>query len=172
MRSFLVPVNHTRLLRALSLGLLALAAAASCTTAKDTEAYVPSQPGVVQPEPNGKFVTEDSACSQLTKAETKARSGLSCEAAKHACPDYIRPASGEGCFEYDQGSIDGCAKVFGTFTSCADFDAHPCLVTAKSSCSDDLAEGGSGGASGSSDGGMGGMGGTVDVPAPDAGAGG
>ncbi len=172
MRSFFVPVTHTRLLRALCLGLLAVAAAASCTTAKDTEATMPSKPGAVQPQPNGKFVTEDSACSQLTKAEAKARSGLSCDAAKHTCPDYIRPAGGEGCFEYDQGSITGCVSVFESFTSCDDFDTSPCLVTAKSSCSDDVGAGGAGGAPGSSDGGMGGMGGATDVPLPDAGAGG
>ncbi len=167
MRSFLVPVTHTRVLRALCLGMLALAAAVSCTSVKDTESYVPSQPGAVQPDTTGKFVAEDSACSQLTKAEAKARSGLSCDAAKRTCPDYIRPAGGEGCFEYDQGSIDACVKLYGTFESCDDFDAHPCLLTAKSSCTDGDGEGGSGGASSSNEGGMGGT-----VALPEAGAGG
>ena len=64
----------------------------------------------------------------------------------------------------------GCVGVFDSFTSCDDFDTSPCLVTAKSSCSADVAEGGAGGATGSSD--EGGMGGTAGIPSPDAGAGG
>ena len=172
MRSFLVNVFPPRLLRSLCLGLCAFAAAASCTTAPDTESNIPSQPGAVQPEPSGKFVTEDSACSQLTKAEAQARSGLSCDAAKHTCPDYIRPAGGESCFEYDQGSIDECAKKLKAFTSCDDFEIHPCLLTAKSSCTDSDGEGGSGGATGAPAGDEGGVGGMVILPTPDAGAGG
>lgn len=138
-----------RAARAVCLALVALVAAASCTSAKDTEDYVPSQPGAVQPEPtkNGKFEDEATACSALTKAESSARSMLGCDAAKRTCPDYIRPAGGADCFVYDEGTVTECAKEFGMFTSCDDFDVHPCLVIAKSQCSTgDVGEGGMGGA--------------------------
>jgi len=145
-----------RTARALCLALLGLAAVASCTSAKDTEDYVPSQPGAVQPEPtkNGKFEDEATACLAITKAESGARSMLGCDAAKRTCPDYIRPAGGAACFVYDEGSVTECAKDFGMFTGCDDFDLHPCLVIAKSQCSTDTGEGGMGG--------MGGMGGDMD----------
>lgn len=164
-------LNHARLLRGLCLGLFAVAAAVACTSVKDDATPVTSDYGAVQPDTNGKFVTEDSACAQLTSAETKARSQLSCDAAKRGCPEYIRPAGGEGCFEYDQGSVAGCAKLYAAFTSCADFDAHPCLLSAKSSCTDSDGEGGSGGAP-SASGADGGAAGTVALPLPEAGAGG
>jgi hypothetical protein len=154
-----VPVYASRSFRAASLralcfSLLALAAAASCSSAKDTEAFVPSMPGAVQPDTNGTLVDEATACSKLTKAESSARSDLGCEAAKHSCPDYIRPAGGAACFRYDEGSVEGCVKLFGTFTQCDDFEQHPCLLSAVSKCSDLGAAG---------EGGMGGMGGAFSL---------
>jgi len=148
-----------RAARAVSLALLATVAAASCTSAKDTEDYVPSQPGAVQPKTNGQPIDEATACADLSKAESSARSLLGCDAAKHTCPDYIRPAGGADCFVYDQGSVTECAKMFGTFTDCSDFDLHPCIVTAKSQCTAGAAgEGGMGGIAGASaEGGAAGM---------------
>ncbi len=139
-----------RTARTLCLVSLALVAAASCTTAQDTESYVPSQPGAVQPDTNGKLIDEAMACSQLTAAESSARSMLGCDAAKHTCPDYIRPVGGADCLnKYDEGSVTACAKAFGAFTDCADFDLHPCIVTAKSECTTgDTGEGGTGGMGG------------------------
>ena len=163
---FFVPVTRSRVERALCLGLLAVGVLASCTTAPDTEAAVPSKPGAVQPEGSGSFEeAEDSACAQLTQAEAKARSGLGCDAVKRSCPDYIRPVGSEACFKYDQGSVSACAKRFEMFTSCDDFEAQPCLVTARS-C--DQGEGGAGGAPSDSEGGAAGA---LVVPA-DAGSGG
>jgi hypothetical protein len=172
MRSFPVKVFDPRLLRALCLSMFAVVAAASCTTAKDTESYVPSKVGVVQPEPNGQLVDEASACAQFTKAEAKARADLSCDAVKRTCPAFIRPAGGEGCFQYDQGTINGCVKLFGTFTTCDDFDANPCVLSAKSSCDQGAGEGGAAGAGGAAGGNEGGVGGMMVVPPADAGAGG
>jgi len=147
-----------RVARAVCLALLATVAAASCTSAKDTEDYVPSQPGAVQPKTNGQPIDEATACADLSKAEASARSMLGCNAAKHTCPDYIRPAGG-ACFVYDQGSVTECAKTFGTFTACSDFDLHPCIVTATSPCtSGDTGEGGTGGIGGApAEGGAAGM---------------
>jgi hypothetical protein len=139
--------------------LLATVAAASCTSAKDTEDYVPSQPGAVQPKTNGQPIDEATACAELSKAESSARSTLGCDAAKHTCPDYIRPAGGADCFVYDQGSVTECAKTFGAFTDCSDFDLHPCIVTASSQCTaGDAGEGGMGGMGGApAEGGAAGM---------------
>ncbi len=151
-----------RAARAVCLAVLALAAAASCTSAKDTEGYVPSQPGAVQPKTNGQLIDEATACADLSKAETSARSMLSCPASKHTCPDYIRPVGGADCFKYDEGSVSECAKLFGTFTDCDDFDEHPCIVTVQSPCTtDDSGEGGTGGMGGAPA--EGGSAGLVDV---------
>jgi hypothetical protein len=162
MPSFPAVTSRIRLFRAarvLALGACLLGAAESCTSIKDDEPAVPSQPGAVQPDTTGKSLTEASACSELDTAESKARSDLGCASAKHLCPDYIRPAGGAGCFSYDQGSVTACVKLYGTFESCDDFDVHPCLITAVSECEN----GGSAGAAGMS--GEGGMGG---APALDA----
>ena len=143
-----------RVARALCLSLLALAVGASCSSAKDTEATVPSRPGAVQPDTSGTPIDEASACSQLSKAEASARSALGCDAAKLTCPDAIRPAGGEGCFFYDQDSVKKCATLFDSFTSCDDFDKHPCLVTAISHCT----------TGGAGEGGTAGMGGGAAAP--------
>jgi hypothetical protein len=149
-----------RAARALALGVCVLGAAESCTSVKDDEPSVPSQPGAVQPGTTGTLIDEATACSQLTKAEASARSDLGCAAVKNVCPDYIRPAGGASCFAYDKGSVAGCVTVYQGFTSCDDFDAHPCLATAVSQQCDDGA------------GGEGGAGGISGVPADAAGSGG
>ncbi len=160
-----------RAARAVCLGLGALATAASCTSVKDDEDYVPSQPGAVQPTASGTQLSESAACERLTNAEDDARSALRCKPASHSCPADIRPAGGADCFMYDEGSIDACAELYQDFTSCDAFDQRPCLITATSSC----AEAGEGG-----QGGEGGVSGATRVPSEagnggasgDAGAGG
>jgi len=128
--------------------LLALwALGSACSSTKDTEAYVPSQRGAVQPDAGGPLISEASACNQVQSAEAAARASLGCPAVKLACPGAIRPAGGEACFEYSQGSVDGCAALFDSFKSCDDFALHPCLISALSVC-DSAGEGGAGGAAG------------------------
>ena len=124
---------------------VALVVAASCTSQKDTQDYVPSQRGAVQPDAGGKLVAETPACDALTGAEAKARKDLGCPALAHACPEYIRPAGGADCFQYDQASLDGCVDLFSSFISCEDFTLHPCIVSAVSKC-DSAGEVGAGGA--------------------------
>ncbi|MEO6603092.1 MAG: hypothetical protein ABIQ16_24615 [Polyangiaceae bacterium] len=128
-----------------------LVAAASCTSQKDTEADVPSGRGAVQPAASGPLLAEGVACTKLKSAESSARAQLSCPPVTRACPDYIRPAGGADCFQYSQGSLDGCADLYASFTTCADFDAHPCLVSAADKCDAVPApnsEGGAGGTGG------------------------
>jgi len=142
-------MNHARLPRLLIPGLLALAVAAACSSTHDTGDYVPSQPGAMQPDAGGKLVAEDEACAALTKAEADARSALGCPSVKRDCPSYIRPAGGEGCFVYDQASIDGCSAIYRKFTACGDFDLHPCVIAAESQCTEPtMGEGGAAGAGG------------------------
>jgi hypothetical protein len=127
-------MNYARLSSLLCVSLLTGVLAASCTSTHDTADVVPSPPGAFQPDGGGKTLDEATACSQLTAAESTARSALGCDAAKHTCPDYIRPAGGADCFVYDQASVDGCATLYNSFTSCDDFDSRPCLLTAESNC--------------------------------------
>ena len=143
-------MNRARLIRSLSSSGLALAVVISCSKAKDTQDFVPSQRGAVQPDAGGPQVSEADACTQLKKAESSARAALSCDPVTRECPDYIRPAGGADCFEYSQASITGCQKLYESFTSCSDFDAHLCLIAAVSNCDapPDDGEAGAGGAAG------------------------
>jgi len=160
-------MNRARLFRALSVSVLALAASVSCSTTKDTEDFVPSQRGAVQPDGGGPLLSEAAACGQLKAAESGARQALGCAAVTRECPSYIRPA-GAACFQYQQASIDGCADLFDSFQSCEDFALHPCLVTAVSLCDEpNPGEGGAGGAPGGSA--EAGSSGTSGAPADDAG---
>jgi len=121
----------------LRLGLAALAALAvgsGCTKSEDTENYVPSERGAVQPDAGGALINELSACTELRALEADARLALRCAAVVRECPAFIRPAGGEACFEYSQASIDGCEALYASFTSCDDFVLHPCLISAVSIC--------------------------------------
>ncbi|MET0790641.1 MAG: hypothetical protein ABW061_03910 [Polyangiaceae bacterium] len=140
----------------------ALVAAASCTSQKDTQAFVPSGRGAVQPDAGGALLSEAAACAKLKAAESSARSTLGCPSLTRECPSYIRPAGGSDCFQYSQPSIDGCATLFASFTTCADFETHPCLISATDTCT--FSDGGAPG-----EGGAGGAGGTSNT-ASDAGA--
>ncbi len=132
----------------LSLCGVALVVAASCSKQKDTQDYVPSQRGAIQPDAGGQLRDEVTACETLTTAEASARKDLGCPAVARSCPDYIRPAGGADCFQYEQASLDGCVELFRSFTSCEDFALHPCLVSAVSKCDSVGGEAGAGGAGG------------------------
>ena len=141
--------------RVVLVGLAALALAAACTESKDTEDYAPSERGAVQPDAGGTLLSESNACALLKTAEAAARAALSCSALSRACPAFIRPAGGEGCFEYSQASVKACEAQYQTFTTCDDFARHPCLLSAVSNCESATGEGGAGGAASGSAGGTG-----------------
>jgi hypothetical protein len=113
---------------------LALVVAVSCSNPKDTEPFEPSQRGAVAPDGGGPLLGEAAACQRLKDAESSARQALGCDALARTCPESIRPAGGEACFEYDQASIEGCATLFASFTSCQEFSQHPCVIRAVSMC--------------------------------------
>ncbi len=133
--------------------LLLGALGASCSSTPDTAEVIPPLGGAVQPDGGGKLVDEDTACAALVKAETDARTKLRCDSVTHSCPSFIRPAGGEGCFVYDQTSIDACSTLYAGFSSCDQFDQSPCLLTAESKCDEPSGTGGAGGESGASEGG-------------------
>ncbi len=140
-------MSFSRVVAWVCLCCVSLLMAASCTSDTETEPYVPSEPGAVQPSSGGPLLAEADACTQLQSAESSARSALGCAAVARECPNYIRPAGGSGCFRYSKASLTGCAALYGTFTACTDFDAHPCLVSA-TACEVEAGEGGAGGALG------------------------
>jgi hypothetical protein len=129
--------------------------AASCSSTHDTADVVPPLPGAFQPDAGGKLIDEATACADLVQAEASARTALGCDAAKHECPSYIRPAGGAACFLYDKASLDGCTTLYASFTSCAEFEQRPCLLTAESNCDSGTGVG-AGGAGGHGSGGAGG----------------
>ena len=143
-------MNQARLLRSLCLScpalLIALAVAVSCSNQNDSEPFVPSQRGAVQPDAGGPLLIESEACLRLKGAEISARAALSCPTQSRVCPGYIRPAGGNECFQYSEASINACATLYDTFTTCEEFTLHPCLVSAVPMC--DTPVGGEGGAGG------------------------
>lgn len=169
-------MNRARLLRSLCLScplvLLALAVAVSCSNQKDTQPFVPSQRGAVQPDAGGAALDESVACLKLKGAESSARAALGCEAVTLECPDYIRPAGSGVCFQYSEGSVEACAALYQSFTTCDEFTLHPCLISTVSMCDAPVeGEGGAGGAPSVPVVGEGGSGGG-EVPSGDAGTGG
>jgi hypothetical protein len=161
LRGSLSSMNYARLSSLLCATALGAVLAASCASTHDTADVVPSPPGAVQPDAGGKSVDEATACAKVTGAESSARAALSCEPVVRTCPNYIRPAGSNACFLYDEASVDGCVTLFNSFTSCAEFDEQPCLVTAEP-CDSGTSSGGAGdqgGAAGSDSGAAG-----SDVP--------
>ena len=153
-------MNYARLSSLLCVSLITAVLAASCTSTHDTADVVPSSPGAYQPDAGGKLVDEATACAALVQAESSARAALGCDAVKHECPSYIRPAGGADCFLYDQASLDGCTALYNSFDSCDKFDQRPCLLTAESNCeSGDSGAGGAGGQTATGAGGEGAVGG-------------
>ncbi|HEY3252808.1 MAG TPA: hypothetical protein VGJ91_02635 [Polyangiaceae bacterium] len=139
--------------------LAVLALGSACTKSKDTEDFVPSDRGAVQPDGAGALLSEASACTELKAAEAAARAALGCAAVTRECPGFIRPAGGEACFEYSQASLKGCESLYDSFSSCDDFALHPCLISALSKCAAGAAGGAPGAAGSSSDAGAAGEGG-------------
>ncbi len=164
----------THTLAVAAVGLACAAAQVACSDATDTNDVVPATAGAFQPKANGQRTDGAAACAAITAAEDARRSSLSCGSVQRpACPEYIRPAGGADCYEYDQGTVDACVEYYGGVQSCAAFASSPCVVTAYPTASCNGGAGGSGGSagaggSGGAAGGSGGAGGTAGA----AGAGG
>jgi hypothetical protein len=138
-------MNYARLSSLLCATVISAVLGASCASTHDTADVVPSPPGAVQPDAGGKSVDEATACAKVSGAESSARAALSCDPVVRTCPNYIRPAGSDACFVYDEASVNGCVTLFNSFTSCAEFDQQPCLVTAEP-CNDVDSGASSGGA--------------------------
>jgi hypothetical protein len=102
----------------------------SCTSSEDTEPFVPAQEGAKQPGGSGDTLTEDEACGRLRSAEEAAQARLDCDAPKAAaCPTYLRPGGGNGCYRYFEDSVASCEQAYEDASSCRELT--PCLVTAE-----------------------------------------
>jgi hypothetical protein len=151
--------------------LLGLPLYASCTKSEDTEPYVPAKVGAIQPDPDGALISEADACDRLRSAYADSYDDLGCDFPKPpACPSFIRPGGGSGCFEYYEGSVKACEDAYKDAGTCAGL--VPCIASAQRNdalptCI--LPDDGSGGAGGS--GGADGQGGDSPVGgAPQGGA--
>jgi hypothetical protein len=102
---------------------------ASCTGSEDTEPYVPAVNGATQPEADGDLIGEEEACDRLESAAQDAYERLGCpEPSFEACPAFLRPAGGSGCYEYSEGSVEACEAAYEDADSCRSLS--PCLATA------------------------------------------
>jgi hypothetical protein len=87
--------------------------------------------GMVQPAGNGLPMDEPEACQALVRAEDAARVRLGCSVRSGSdCPGYLRPAGGEACLSYDQGTVLACVQVMAGYARCNEFARRRCVVTA------------------------------------------
>jgi hypothetical protein len=101
--------------------------------------------GIEQPGAGKTTIGIDVACSTLVDAETKARSALGCpdSAVSLTCPNYLFLAGSQPCDEYDEASVQACAKAMDAFEDCSEFDETPCVATViASSCHAPIVTGG------------------------------
>jgi hypothetical protein len=112
----------------LAVALLGLAYA-SCTTSEDTEPYVPAEEGAIQPGGDGALLDEDEACERVKSAAEDAYGRLRCDAPTFAaCPGFIRPGAGNGCYAYYEESVEACEEAYADAGSCQRLS--PCIVSA------------------------------------------
>ena len=129
------------------LSAVALMWAGACSTSYEQKDVFPAKPGLVMPDASGQAVSEAVACAALLDALGDARTRLSCTFAgpAPACPGYVRPPGGK-CGRYDQGSVDACVSLMASYTSCAELESKPCIVTVLGtdpSCPEEPADAGS-----------------------------
>jgi len=102
---------------------------ASCTPSEDTEPFIPAREGPSQPSASGALVSADIACERLRAAAEDAYDRLNCDdPSADECPAFLGPAGGNGCYEYDDGSIAKCEAAYEEARSC---QGLPCIVTAE-----------------------------------------
>lgn len=115
------------------IGLTAFVVAVGCST-KDEDTDTGPAPGGASggghtPTPNGVPMDEDDACETLVDAFDTHAKRLGCTYTLPECPGYIRLSGAPECSEYDQGTVEGCAEFYGTFTSCDEFQKRPCHIS-------------------------------------------
>ncbi len=114
----------------LALAFLGLPLYASCTSSEDTEPFVPAVEGATQPAGEGSLIAEDEACARLLDAAQAAYKRLGCDATHFAaCPGFLRPGGGSGCYEYYEDSVASCEKSYKGAPSCRELS--PCLAVAE-----------------------------------------
>ena len=125
-----------------------------CEAVEDAEPFVPSKPGVTQPEAGGDGISEAKACEQLAQVRSKVSADLDCDLKQPTCPELVRPFGTDSCqrYLYDGDSVEACVSVIESYETCEDFARSPCLITAlirpQATC-DDSGGAGSGGGGGS-----------------------
>lgn len=106
-----------------------VAAAVGCEDNVGLEDDNPARSGAVQPAGNGTAVDEEEACAAVHDALSRRATDLNCPKPKPECPDLIRPAGGDACLQYDQGTVEACVAHIGRYDSCGEFTRSPCIVS-------------------------------------------
>jgi hypothetical protein len=127
------------------IGLAALALAVACSTTEDEDTGPRdggSAGGAYTPTPNGVGMGELAACEAILDAIDENVERLGCVYTRSECPGYIRQSGAPECSQYDQGTVEGCADFYATFTKCSEFQDRPChinniLDSAPSGCEED-----------------------------------
>jgi len=110
--------------------LLIAVAMLACSSSSETKDTVPARSGFEMPEAGAAKMSEVDACASLSEALSSTAGRLGCSAPPVVCPSYVRPAGGEGCFEYSASSVEECKKIIQRYTRCSEFTTHRCIVTA------------------------------------------
>jgi hypothetical protein len=104
---------------ATSLSLLLAPGCGSETGSGTTTGDAPdADDGKVHPPGNGKPTSEAAACNALIDAQSQRYMALGCASTTRVCPDFVRSQSGVECLQYDEGAVQGCAKLYADATTC------------------------------------------------------
>ena len=104
---------------------------AACSEQEPAGPATQPSSGIVQPAGNGVPMDEGQACDALVQKEIATRTRLGCPARSGpGCPGYLRPAGGEACLVYDQGTVTACVSLVAGYVRCDEFVRRPCVVTA------------------------------------------
>ena len=74
--------------------------------------------GKFHPPGNGTPVSEASACTSLTDAQTQHYMALGCASTTRVCPDFLRSQSAVECLQYDEGAVNGCLQFYADAKTC------------------------------------------------------
>lgn len=73
--------------------------------------------GKFHPPANGQPEDEGAACDQLVAAIESRFQALSCVGTTRQCPGFLTAQFGS-CFQYDAGTVQGCAAHYEAATTC------------------------------------------------------
>ena len=100
------------------------------TTSGTTGDLPDANDGKFHPPGNGTPMSEATACTTRTDAQTPHYTAPGSASTTRVCPDFLRTQSGTECLQYDQGAVNGCLQFYSDAKTCMDLSkaAGTCVV--------------------------------------------